>query len=215
MAINPMSYEAQFFGFTPQTCILRVHNAIKDYLFDMMLLVERVILKKLVELPDSNISTFQIRESTENFLSFMNERFEQLFNKVEQMLLTLVLKVPENIFLPQDKVHKRYPYSKEQYEQLECEITQLEKRYKAEICAKQTLLAELEEQKAVQAEMEKIIQWFDTLDNTCRENGFGDFKESLTFMTQSSKKLQEKMQEIKEKKTKIWTNKKASAIKRV
>ncbi|XP_005284454.1 protein MIS12 homolog [Terrapene carolina triunguis] len=199
MSVNPMAYEAQFFGFTPQTCMLRVYIAFQDYLFEMMLVVERVILKKLEGFPDSKISPFQIRKSTEKFLLFMKERFDHLFSKMEQMLLQLVLNIPKNVLLPEDKVHEQYPYSKEQFQTLQGEIDQLQKQYKVEVSAGQALLAELEEQKMVQAELEKTLQWFDGLENICREHGTSNLKESFAFLTQTSKKLQDILKEVEKK----------------
>lgn len=203
MSVNPMAYEAQFFGFTPQTCMLRVYIAFQDYLFEMMLVVESVILKKLLGFPDCKISPFQIRKSTEKFLLFMKEHFDKLFSKMEEVLLQLVLNIPKNVLLPEDRVHEQYPYSKEQFQALQDEIRQLQQQYRAEASAGQALRAELEEQKAVRAELEKILQWFDGLENICREHGTGSFKESFAFLTQNSKKLQAVLKDVEEKSKRI------------
>ncbi|NWX51020.1 MIS12 protein, partial [Steatornis caripensis] len=203
MSVNPMAYEAQFFGFTPQTCMLRIYIAFQDYLFEMMLVVEGVILKKLDGFPGCKISPFRIRKSTEKFLLFMREHFDKLFGKMEEVLLQLVLNIPKNVLLPEDKVHEQYPYSKEQFQALQDEICQLQHQYRAEASAGQALRAELEEQKVVQAELEKILQWFDALENICREHGTGNFKESFAFLTQNSKKLQDVLNDVEEKSKKI------------
>ncbi|NWH59264.1 MIS12 protein, partial [Geococcyx californianus] len=203
MSVNPMAYEAQFFGFTPQTCMLRIYIAFQDYLFEVMLVVESVILKKLDRIPGCKISPSQIRKSTEKFLLFLKDHFDKLFSKMEEMLLQLVLNIPENVLLPEDKAHEQYPYSKEQFQALQDETRQLQEQYRAEASAGQALRAELEEQKAVQAELEKILQWFDGLENACREHGTSNFQESLVFLTQNSKKLQEVMKDVEEKSKKM------------
>ncbi|NXD65581.1 MIS12 protein, partial [Eolophus roseicapillus] len=203
MSVNPMAYEAQFFGFTPQTCMLRVYTAFQDYLFDMMLLVETVILKKLEGLSECGISPLHIRKSTEKFLLFLKENFDELFGKMEEMLLQLVLSIPKNVLLPEDKVHKDYPYSKEQFQALQDEIRQLQEQYKAEVSAGQALRAELEEQKVVQAELEKILQCSVGLENICREHWNCSFRESFAFLTPSLKKLQDKLKDIEEKSKKM------------
>ncbi|NXI40840.1 MIS12 protein, partial [Galbula dea] len=203
MSVNPMVYEAQFFGFTPQTCMLRVYIAFQDYLFETMQVVDSVILKKLDAIPNCKISPSEIRKSTEKFLLFMKEHFEKLFGKMEEVLLQLVLNIPKNVLLPEDKVQEQYPYSKEQLQALQEEIQQLQQQYRAEAAAGQALRAELEEQKAVQAELEKILQWFDGLDNICREHGISNFKESFAFLTQNSKKLQELLKDVEVKSKKI------------
>ncbi|NWS71549.1 MIS12 protein, partial [Crotophaga sulcirostris] len=199
MSVNPMAYEAQFFGFTPQTCLLRIYIAFQDYLFEVMLVVESVILKKLDRVPGCKISPSQIRKSTEKFLLFMKEHFDKLFGKMEEVLLQLVLNIPENVLLPEDKAHEQHPCSKEQFQALQDETRRLQEQYRAEAGAGQALRAELEEQKVVQAQLEKILQWFDGLENTCREHGTGNFQESLVFLTQNSKKLQEVLKDVEEK----------------
>ncbi|KAG8452007.1 hypothetical protein GDO86_003982 [Hymenochirus boettgeri] len=203
MSVNAMCYESQFFEFTPQTCILRVYITFQDFLFEMLLVVEKVIMKKLESIQVPRISHFQIRESTEKYLHFINERFNILFQKMEKWLLKLVLSIPKNILLPEDKVHAQYTYNKEEFDLLKHETDTLQNKYKAESLAKQALIAELEEQKQVQAELEKVLVWFDGLDKICREHGNIDLKESFGFVTQNSRKLQDKVIEIDLKYKKI------------
>ncbi|XP_064533830.1 protein MIS12 homolog [Pseudopipra pipra] len=199
MSVDPMAYEAQFFGFTPQTCMLRLYIAFQDYLFEMMLVVEGVILKKLDAIPGCQISPSQIRKCTEKFLLFMKDHFDKLFGRMEKVLLQLVLNIPRNVLLPEDRVHEQYPYGKEEFQALQEELQQLQQQCRAEAAAGEALRAELEEQKAVTAELEKILQCFDGLENICREHGVGNFKESLAFLTQNSKKLQDALKDVKEK----------------
>ncbi|NWS20590.1 MIS12 protein, partial [Pachyramphus minor] len=203
MSVDPMAYEAQFFGFTPQTCMLRVYIAFQDYLFEMMLVVEGVILKKLDAMPGCQISPSQIRKCTEKFLLFLKDHFDKLFSRMEEVLLQLVLNIPRNVLLPEDKVHEQYPYSKEEFQALQEELQQLQQQCRAEVAAGEALKAELQEQKAVMAELEKILQWFDGLENICREHGTGNFKESFAFLTQNSKKLQDALKEVQEKSKKM------------
>ncbi|NXP82222.1 MIS12 protein, partial [Ramphastos sulfuratus] len=203
MSVNPMAYEAQFFGFTPQTCVLRVYIAFQDYLFEIMLVVESVILKKLDAIPGSNISPLQIRKCTEKFFVFMKEQFNKLFGNLEKVLLQLVLSIPPNVLLPEDKVHQQYPYSKEQFRLLQEEVKELQRQCRAEASAGQALRAELEEQKVVQAELEKILQWFAGLESICREHGTSSVKESFTFLTQNSKKLQDVLKDVEKKSKRV------------
>ncbi|NWR84789.1 MIS12 protein, partial [Furnarius figulus] len=203
MSVDPMAYEAQFFGFTPQTCMLRIYLAFQDYLFEVMQVVEGVILKKLDKMPGCKISPSQVRKCTEQFLLFMKDRFDKLFGKMEEMLLQLVLSIPKNVLLPEDKVHEQFPYSPEQFQALQEEIRQLQLQCRAEAAAEQALRAELEEQKVVKAELEKILQWFDDLEKIFREQGIGSLQESLAFLTQSSKKLQVVLKEVEQKSEKL------------
>ncbi|KAM3932876.1 protein MIS12 homolog [Leptodactylus fuscus] len=205
MSIVPMCYETQFFGFTPQTCVLRLYISFQDYLFDMLLVVESVILKKIEKFPNCGINRSEVRQSTEKYLTFVNERFNQLFQRMEKCLLKMVLNVPRNVLLPEDKVHADCLYSKEKFDSLQSEMSSLQVQYKAECLASQALLAELEEQNVVQAELGKILTWFDSMDKICREHGNIDLMESFAFMVQTSKKLQGTVKkiDIKHKKLKL------------
>ncbi|NXM14363.1 MIS12 protein, partial [Ploceus nigricollis] len=203
MSVDPMVYETQFFGFTPQTCMLRIYIAFQDYLFEMMLVVEGVMLKKLDGIPGCKISPSEIRKCTEKFLLFMKEHFDKLFAKMEDVLLQLVLNIPKNVLLPEDKVQEQYPCSKEEFQALQDELRQLQQQYREEVAVEQALQTELEEQKVVKAELEKILQCFDELENICRVHGAGNFKESFALLTQSSKKLQDVLKDVEEKSKKL------------
>ncbi|XP_011733659.2 protein MIS12 homolog [Macaca nemestrina] len=189
MSVNPMTYEAQFFGFMPQTCMLRIYIAFQDYLFEVMQAVEQVILKKLDGIPDCDISPVQIRKCTEKFLCFMKGHFDNLFSKMEQLFLQLILRISSNILLPEDKC-KEIPYSEEDFQHLQKDFEQLQEKYKTELCIKQAPLAELEEQKIVQAKLKQTLTFFDELQNVVRDHGTSDFRESLVSLVQNSRKLQ-------------------------
>nr|XP_045014604.1 protein MIS12 homolog [Jaculus jaculus]XP_045014605.1 protein MIS12 homolog [Jaculus jaculus]XP_045014606.1 protein MIS12 homolog [Jaculus jaculus]XP_045014607.1 protein MIS12 homolog [Jaculus jaculus]XP_045014608.1 protein MIS12 homolog [Jaculus jaculus]XP_045014609.1 protein MIS12 homolog [Jaculus jaculus]XP_045014610.1 protein MIS12 homolog [Jaculus jaculus]XP_045014611.1 protein MIS12 homolog [Jaculus jaculus] len=190
MSVDPMAYEAQFFGFTPQTCLLRIYIAFQDYLFEVMQAVEQVILKKMEGIPDCEISPIQIRKCTEKFLCFMKGRFDNLFGKMEQLFLQLILRIPANILLPEDKCQETHPCTEEEFHLLRKEIEELQERYKTELCTKQALLAELEEQRIVQAKLKETLTLFDELENIGRAHGTSDFRESLVSLVQNSRKLQ-------------------------
>lgn len=91
--------------------------------------------------------------------------------------------------LPEDKC-KETPYSEEDFQHLQKEIEQLQEKYKTELCTKQALLAELEEQKIVQAKLKQTLTFFDELQNVVRDHGTSDFRESLVSLVQNSRKLQ-------------------------
>nr|XP_025850044.1 protein MIS12 homolog [Vulpes vulpes] len=190
MSVDPMTYEAQFFGFTPQTCMLRIYIAFQDYLFEVMQAVEQVILKKLGDLPGCEISPVQVRKCADKFLGFMKGHFDNLFDKMEQLFLQLILRIPPNILLPEDKPQELHPCSEEGFRLLQEEIEQLQEKYKTELGAKQALLAELEEQKIMQAQLKQTLVLFDELENAGQDHGTSDFRESLVFLVQNSRKLQ-------------------------
>ncbi|KAL1772312.1 MIS12-like [Sigmodon hispidus] len=190
MSVDPMAYKAQFFGFTPQTFLLRVYIAFQDHLFEVMQGVEQVILKKLEGIPDSEISPVQIHKCTESFLCSMKGHFDNLFGKMEQLILQSVLRIPSNILLPEDKCQETHPFNEEKFHLLKKEIEALQEKYKVELCTEQALLAELEEQKIVKTKLKETLTFFDELENIGRDRGTSDFRESLVSLVQSCRKLQ-------------------------
>lgn len=216
MSVDPMTYEAQFFGFTPQTFMLRIYIAFQDYLFEVMQDVEQVILKKLDGIPDCEISPVQIRKYTEKFICFMKGRFDNLFGKMEQLFLQLILQIPPNVLLPEDKSQEthlqwgRIPLSPKEIEQLQ--------KYKTELCTKQALLAELEKQKIVQAKLKQTLSLFDELEMLAETMGLVILGSGLVFLIQNSGKLRNirKNVEKESKQLKIswFFNRKGSFLKR-
>lgn len=206
MSVDPMTYEAQFFGFTPQTCMLRIYIAFQDYLFEVMQAVEQVILKKLEGIPNCEISPVQVHKCTEKFLCFMKGHFDKLFVKMEQLFLQWILRIPPNILLPEDKSQEMHSYSEEEFQLLQKEIEQLQEKYKTELCTKQALLAELEEQKIVQAKLQQTLALFDELENVGRTHGTGDYRDSLVFLAQNSRKLQDIRDNVEKESKRLKTS---------
>lgn len=105
-------YETQFFGFTPQTCMLRVYGAFQDCLYDILPVVEKVCVRQLRK-GESDGAEEQLRararECTRKLQQFLVERFKQLSERMEALLLTRCLSVPPNVLLPEDQPHRNYP----------------------------------------------------------------------------------------------------------
>lgn len=203
--MDPMAYEAQFFGFTPQTCLLRIYIAFQDHLFEMMQAVEQVMLKKLEGIPNSEISPVQVRKCTEKFLCFMKERFGNLFGKMEQLVLQEVLRIPSNVLLPEDKCQETHPFSEEKFQLLREEIEELQEKYKVELCTEQALLAELEEQKTVKARLTETLTFFDELENIGRDHGTSNFRESLVSLVHNCRKLQNVRDKVEKQSKRLET----------
>lgn len=199
MADGLMMYETQFFGFSPQTCVLRVHSGIQDSLLDVMLVVERVIHKKLKELPDNRVTPSQLRACTESFLQLMKERLDLIFERVEQGILQHIFYIPENILLPEDSVQEQHVYTEKQYQEMQMEIAQLQQSYKCEMMAKHALLNELEEQKMTEIKLEQRVHWLNSLDNTWKNNAVSSIPESLTFVTELAQEIPAVLAKIEEK----------------
>ncbi|XP_069741017.1 protein MIS12 homolog [Narcine bancroftii] len=207
MADRLMTYQTQFFGFTPQTCTLRIYSGIQDCLLDVMFVVERVVLKKLKELPDNNVTPSQLRACTEGFLGLMKELLDKIFERVNQGILQYIFYIPENILLPEDNVQEQHLYTEEQYQELQMEVAQLQHRYKCEILAKHALLSELEEQKIVVLKLEQRVHWLNFLDSTWKNAV--SVPESLAFVTQLAQEIPAVLANVEEKSQKELMDRKS------
>uniref|UniRef100_A0A8C7KDK2 Protein MIS12 homolog n=1 Tax=Oncorhynchus kisutch TaxID=8019 RepID=A0A8C7KDK2_ONCKI len=202
-AMSPSSlklYEAQFFGFTPQTCMVRVYSAFQDCLNELLLVVEAVFVRKLSGTePNGEQLHLRARECTQKLQIFLQERFKRLSGRMETVLVNNVLSVPPNVLLPDDQPHKKYPQRLEEVLKLESSLAELQQAYQVEVCARQALLAELEEQREVQEQLDGILRWIGELQAAWMQEGMGSFHNSFCVMMQSVKKLQAVFGEINKK----------------
>uniref|UniRef100_A0A673ZHL6 Protein MIS12 homolog n=1 Tax=Salmo trutta TaxID=8032 RepID=A0A673ZHL6_SALTR len=95
--------------------------AFQDCLNELRLVVEAVFVRKLSG----------TEECSQKLQIFLQERFKRLSCRMDTVLVNNVLSVPPNMLLPDDQPHKKY------FQRLE----------EAEVCGRQALLAELEEQR--------------------------------------------------------------------
>lgn len=79
---------------------------------------------------------------------------------------------------------------------LESSLADLQRAYEAEVYARQALLAELEEQKEVQKQLDEILAWLQELQAAWVKEGNGNFVESFRLVMESVKKLQEALGEV-------------------
>ncbi|XP_051515834.1 protein MIS12 homolog [Myxocyprinus asiaticus] len=185
-------YEAQFFGFTPETCTSRVRDAFRDSLNHILLAVESVFVKRLCsgEEPSAELR-LKARESTQKLRHFLQERFEVMFQRMKGMLMDRVLSIPHNILLPNDQLHQKYPEGKEDLTKMQDSIAKLQQAYQAEVCAKQALLAELEEQKETQKQLDEVLRWIEELRLSWRREGMGSVQDSIRHMMETVGQLQD------------------------
>ncbi|XP_026149631.1 protein MIS12 homolog [Mastacembelus armatus] len=192
-------YEAQFFGFTPKTCMLRVNSVFNDCLCDILPVVENVCVSQLskgeseetVELLRS-----RARECSRKLQEFLGERFKQMSKRMEMLLVDRCLSVPPNVLLPEDQAHKTYPHDAEEVLRLESSLVDLQRACEAEVYAQQALLAELKLQKEVQKQLDGVLIWVRELQNAWVKEGNGNFLESFRLVMESLTKLQETGQEV-------------------
>ncbi|KAM4593895.1 protein MIS12 homolog [Odontesthes bonariensis] len=190
-------YETQFFGFTPQTCMLRICSAFQDCLYDILPVVEEVCVRQLRKAESNRAEELlrtRARECSRKLQQFLEERFKQLSERMEALLLSRCFTVPPNVLLPEDQSH--YPQDVQEVLRLESSMADLHRAYEAEICARQALQAELEEQRQVQQQLDGILAWVRELQEAWVKEGNGNFQESFRLVMESVKKLQEAVREV-------------------
>uniref|UniRef100_A0A3B5M8C6 Protein MIS12 homolog n=1 Tax=Xiphophorus couchianus TaxID=32473 RepID=A0A3B5M8C6_9TELE len=187
-------YETQFFSFTPQTCMVRIHSSFHESLCDTLALVEKVCVRELgksgTDVSEELLRT-RARECTRQLQQFLEKRFKQLSERMEALLMSRCFTIPPNVLLPEDQPHEKYP----QDVQLESSLADLHRAYEAEVCARQALLAELEEQREVQQQLDDILSWVRETQAAWAKEGNGNFQESFRLVMQSVKKLQKAVNE--------------------
>lgn len=190
-------YEAQFFGFTPQTCMLRVYSAFQDCLCDILPVVEKVCVRQLSKgEADEELLRSRARECSRKLQQFLEKRFKLLSERIEALLVNRCLTVPPNVLLPEDQSHCNHPQAEQEVLRLESSLADLQRAYEAEVCARQALLAELEEQREVQKQLDGILTWVRELQAAWVKEGNGNFHESFRLVMESVKKLQEAVREV-------------------
>ncbi|KAM7015020.1 protein MIS12 homolog [Tautogolabrus adspersus] len=195
-------YETQFFGFTPQTCMLRVYSAFQDCLYDILPVVEKVCVRQLSRGESDGseeVLRSRARECSRKLQQFLDERFKQLSKRMETLLLDRCFSVPPNVLLSEDQSHKNYPQHIQEVLRLESNLADLQSAYEAEVCARQALLAELEEQKEVQKQLDGVLMWVRELQAAWVKEGNGSFHESFQMVMESVKRLQEAVREVCQK----------------
>ncbi|KAL0994474.1 hypothetical protein UPYG_G00122700 [Umbra pygmaea] len=193
-------YETQFFGFTPQTCMVRVYSAFQDCLNELLLILEGVFVKKLSPTdPNGEQLRSNARRCTQKLQIFLQERFKRLSGRMETFLVNNVLSVPSNVLLPDDQPHRKYPQHVEALLKLECSLAELQQVHRAETCARQALLAELEEQRDVQEQLDGILTWVGELQAVWLQEDMGSIPHSFHSVLQSVRKLQAAVGEISSK----------------
>ncbi|MEQ2193810.1 hypothetical protein XENOCAPTIV_014752 [Xenoophorus captivus] len=105
-------YEAQFFSFTPQTCMARIYSSFHECLCDILALVEKECVKELGKGQsdaDEELLRSRARECSRKLQHFLEKRFKQLSERMEALLTSRCFTIPPNVLLPEDHSHKKYP----------------------------------------------------------------------------------------------------------
>ena len=103
-------YEAQYFGFTPQTCMFRIYSAFQDCLCGILLVVEKVCVRKLKKrdkTQDEDLLQTKARECSQKLYEFLEQRFQSFSKRMDALLVDKCFSIPPNVLLPGDKPHRK------------------------------------------------------------------------------------------------------------
>lgn len=114
-----------------------------------------------------------------------------MFQRMKGMLMDRVLTIPPSVLLPDDQLHQKYPEGKEELMKLQSSIAKFQQAYEADVCAKQALLAELEEQKKTQKQLDEVQRWIEELRVSWRREGMGNVQDSIRYMMETVGQLQD------------------------
>ncbi|XP_077569560.1 protein MIS12 homolog isoform X1 [Stigmatopora nigra] len=197
-------YETQFFGYTPQTFLFRLSSVFMDSLCDTLSVAEQVSVRQLLKgKSDSSKEErlrSQARECSRRLETFVRERFKKVSERMDALLVGHCFSIPPNVLLKEDERHKSYPPNTQEMLRLESSLPELRKSYEAELCARHALQSELEEQEAVQKQLDDFLAWITQLQVTSGlTGGVESAKENAQLMLASVEKLQKAILEASNK----------------
>ncbi|KAM9817638.1 protein MIS12 homolog [Neosynchiropus ocellatus] len=186
-------YEAQFYGFTPERCMLRIQSAFQDSLVHVLTLVEKTFVRKLGAGEAKDVVQAQVRECTRKLTLHLMGEFEQLS---ERLLVYNCLSIPANVLLEEDRPHERHPDGEKEVQRLESSLANLRRAYEAEVGARKAMLDELEEQREVQKQLDGLLLLVKELQGAWVTEENSSFQEGFREVMESVKKLQDALREV-------------------
>ncbi|CAN0366039.1 unnamed protein product [Lampetra planeri] len=70
---NLMMYETQHFGFTPQSCLDGMYNAVQEYIYSVLKAVEDCVLENVARGGSQSSSVEKVRQGTQLLIDHMKE----------------------------------------------------------------------------------------------------------------------------------------------
>lgn len=178
-------YETQFFGFTPESFVDGVYNAVNDYVGDCFQELENLV--KSEPSASSDVSEEQIHRESEKMIKNFYKSIDAAFDRFEVYVKNNIFKIPANILLPEDKVHHEHQYTAEDKKQIDEELKELERKIKAAKYVNAALKQEVKELNNAQEQLDNFENHRDTVEKAFESNG--GVKQSLTSTHEKAIKL--------------------------
>jgi len=178
-------YETQFFGFTPESFVDGVYNAVNDYVVDCFQELENIL--KSEPLLSSAVTEEQLQAESDKMANNFYRSIDVAFDRFEVYVKNNIFKIPANVLLPEDKVHCNHQYTVEDEKQIDKELEELEKKIKAAKYVNSALKQEIKDLDNAQEQLHNFEKHIDTVEKAFE--GSGGIKQSLTLMNEEATKL--------------------------
>ncbi|XP_077992399.1 protein MIS12 homolog [Glandiceps talaboti] len=190
-------YEAQCFGFTPQSFVNGIYNALIEYLHDGLITAEKFLIQEFrVDREDSKISEEHVRKGTQKIYSRLKNDIGKAVDKLEGYLLSNVLHVPSHVLLPEDKIHQDQTFTEDDVEKVDKELEDLRLKIQNVKYMNAWMLQSMQDIEKVQSKLDSLNAMLDEIEKVHKEAGVSDLKEALVFNISRMKQLQDNVQTV-------------------
>ncbi|XP_015912321.1 protein MIS12 homolog [Parasteatoda tepidariorum] len=162
------TYETQLFDFHPRQYIDGVYNVFYENVFEALKQFQEYLIGEKKEV----VSPETIKLKTEFFFQELIKNLDKAMDKYEVFICRNFLCIPENLVLPEDKVHMTSSCTEEQELLLDQEIEELTQEIIKEKVRKSVLKQKKAEQKLVRAELVYFKEKLEEISNVIKQCSF-------------------------------------------
>lgn len=178
-------YETQFFGFTPESFVDGVYNAVNDYVVDCFQELENLF--KSEPSLSSAVTEAQLHAESDKMAKNFYQSIDVAFDRFEVYVKNNIFKIPASVLLPEDKVHCNKQFTEEDEKLLDKELEELERKIKAAKYVNSALKQEIKDLDNAQEQLDNFEKHIDTVEKAFE--GTGGIKKNLTSMHEEARKL--------------------------
>ncbi|XP_070538312.1 protein MIS12 homolog [Ptychodera flava] len=190
-------YEAQFFGFTPQSFVDGIYNTLIEYLYDSLNVVEKYIIQEYkLESAESKIPPEQVRQGSQKIFAKMKGEIDKSFDKLEGYMISNIFHIPSHVILPEDKVQLDHAYTEDDEDKLDQELTELRQKIRNTKYMNKWMVENTKNMEQVQGKLDQLSSMLDDLDKAQKDAGVTDLKEAMVFNISRVKQIQDNVKKI-------------------
>jgi len=168
--LTASEYETQYFGFSPESFCDGIYNALMSYTSDTLLKIQTNLKKEFA----NKIPEDKIERGTKKIMERFEKNVKKSFEKVEVYVLKSILKIPDDIILPEDSTHEKHPDAKQELQQVDADILELKKRLINSKYVTAKYRAAIQDLQKLNKEYDAALEPYNKLTQICREHGVSD-----------------------------------------